>query len=312
MYHNIKSCVFLNGEITDYFVSSTGVRQGENLSPLLFSLFVNDLELFLKEKGCDHLKISNDIDSYVRLMILMYADDTVILANDEKSLQKALNELSEYCKIWKLQVNCNKTKILVFGRRISKANHRFTFEGEEVEIVNSYKYLGITFNYNGTFGLGIKTLCEQANRATFSLLSKSHCLDLPIDIQLDLYDKMIVPILTYGCEVWGHENTELIERMHLSYCKKLLQLKKTTGNMFLYGELGRYPISITIQSRMISYWARIVTGDQSKLCYLMYKVLLNLSKEKLFTCKWLKTITDILDKCGMNNVFDEQIDLNKR
>ena len=47
IYRNIKSCVLVNGNKTDFFISNVGVRQGENLSPLLFNLFLNDLEDFL-------------------------------------------------------------------------------------------------------------------------------------------------------------------------------------------------------------------------------------------------------------------------
>ena len=44
IYNNIKSCVQENGQKSDYFSCYTGVRQGENLSPLLFALYLNDLE----------------------------------------------------------------------------------------------------------------------------------------------------------------------------------------------------------------------------------------------------------------------------
>merc|ERR1712030_58757 len=47
MYKGIKSCISHDGNISDYFVSFNGVRQGENLSPFLFALFINDIELFL-------------------------------------------------------------------------------------------------------------------------------------------------------------------------------------------------------------------------------------------------------------------------
>ena len=44
MYDNIKSCINVNGSISEFFISNSGVRQGENLSPFLFALFINDIE----------------------------------------------------------------------------------------------------------------------------------------------------------------------------------------------------------------------------------------------------------------------------
>ena len=220
----------------------------------------------------------------------MYADDTVIFANSEAGLQKALDELSEYCKTWKLKVNSSKTKVTIFGKTKYRGQRVFHFEGEPLEIVHNFKYLGIWFNYNGRFNLGIKHLADQGKRAMFSVFSKSCKLDLPVDIQLDLFDKIIIPILTYGCEVWGFENTNILEKLHLSYCKQLLQLKKSTGNMFVYGELGRYPLSVIISTKMISYWHTMATGKETKLNTKLYNILHNLNERNLYTSKWLLSI----------------------
>ena len=99
MYNNIKSCVFLNGQKSDLFTSCQGVRQGENLSPLLFSLYLNDLETYLTENGCTHLQVKldneNDLTNYIQLLVLLYADDTILMADSKEKLQNGLN------------VNCN-------------------------------------------------------------------------------------------------------------------------------------------------------------------------------------------------------------
>ena len=59
---------------------------------------------------------------------------------------------------------------------------------------------------------------------------------------LDLFDKLILPILTYGGEVWGFSKPVQQERVHLQFFKKLLGVKKSTQNDFIYGELGRTAI----------------------------------------------------------------------
>ena len=113
MYQEIKSCVSFNSNQSDFFRSFRGVRQGKNLSPVLFVLFLNDLESFLVSKKClgtDVEFASDDVYFYLKLFVLLYADDTVIFATDEKSFQHCLNMFHEYSKLWKLDINYNKLR----------------------------------------------------------------------------------------------------------------------------------------------------------------------------------------------------------
>ena len=119
MYEHAKSCVRYGKTISDFFLCNIGVRQGENLSPLLFSIFLNDFTLHLSNKYsglssisklCSDLLSDDDIEVFIRLFALLYADDTIILAETEQDLQKGLNGLFEYCNQWQLKVNVEKTK----------------------------------------------------------------------------------------------------------------------------------------------------------------------------------------------------------
>ena len=147
LYAQVKSCVFLNGKKSDFFISARGVRQGENLSPLLFSLFVNDIEDEFLKQNCKYINLDDDrLDNFIKLLILMYADDTIILADTDKNLQLALKALQSYCDTWKLEINCSKTKITIFSRgKIDPSKYTFTYNNKNIEIVDNYKYLGITF-----------------------------------------------------------------------------------------------------------------------------------------------------------------------
>ncbi len=99
MYSNIKYCVSLNIEFSDYFVSYRGVRQGENLSPLLFSLYVNDIEEYLLENNCNYNKFDDKwMDNMLRVLVFLYADDAVILAQDETGIRNALTATELYCE----------------------------------------------------------------------------------------------------------------------------------------------------------------------------------------------------------------------
>ena len=117
-----------------------------------------------------------------------------------------------------------------------------------------------------------------------------------------MFDKTILPIhvLLYGSEIWGFENIDIIERVHLHFCKLILHLKQSTPNFMVYGELGRYPISVI----MIRFWCRILNGKYFKISFLLYKLmyinLINYGYEN----NWLSFIQKyILNNCGMSNIW---------
>ena len=103
MYSDAKSCIVHNNKKSDMFVCEIGVRQGENLPPLLFSIYLNDLQDFLEGlniKGIDLISrdIENELMVYFKILILLYADDTILLSESSDDLQIMLNEFSTYCK----------------------------------------------------------------------------------------------------------------------------------------------------------------------------------------------------------------------
>ena len=98
---------------------------------------------------------------------------------------------------------------------------------------------------------------------------------LPVDIQLLLFDSMIEPILIYGSEVCGYENLKFIEQIHLKYCKRVLQVRNTTPNFMVLGELGRFLVEVKVKLRMISFWSRFIQSE-SKLSSILYKLMLSL------------------------------------
>ena len=137
--------------MSEYFSCNIGVRQGENMSPFLFSLYLNDLQQFIEEKNvcglnCITDEIENEFDIYLKLFVLLYADDTVLFSDNASDLQLQLDIFFEYCSTWKLKVNTSKTKIIFFsGGRLPK-NINFIYDGNALEIVNELTYLGLNFS----------------------------------------------------------------------------------------------------------------------------------------------------------------------
>ena len=95
MYNDVKSCINYNNCKSDYFSCDMGVRQAE------------------------------------KLFVLLYASDTVIIAESRTDLQNQFNIFAEYCQKWKLEVNVEKTKNFTAF---------YTLNGSEIEIVSEFNY----------------------------------------------------------------------------------------------------------------------------------------------------------------------------
>ena len=119
------------------------MRQGENLSPILFSLFLNDLESFLLRGNNFGQHIFEDsLQCYLKLVVLLYADDRMLFAESIEELQDLLDKFLIYCSQWKLKVNHEKTKVVIFGDK-SKHPSLIKFNDQPLEVVDCFKYLGV-------------------------------------------------------------------------------------------------------------------------------------------------------------------------
>jgi hypothetical protein len=123
---------------------------------------------------------TDEISVYLRLYLLLYADDTVILAESKVELQTALNAIYLYCKTWNLEVNASKTKAVIFNKRKISDKPVFTLNGEILNVVDDFAYLGIILMSNGSFSKNRVSLLEQGRKAMFSMLRKCRSLGLPI------------------------------------------------------------------------------------------------------------------------------------
>ncbi len=137
MYNQATCQVKWKGSVGAKIDSRYGVLQGRMASPFLFSEFLYDLKDFLyKEYGA--------VLGEKLLTYLLFADDLVLCVESAADLQKTFNGLEQFYKTWHLIVSLTKTKIMVFNKKI--VTEIFIYNGNEVEIVNQYKYLGTIFS----------------------------------------------------------------------------------------------------------------------------------------------------------------------
>ena len=138
MYNKIHLSVRLPDGITQCFSSNIGLKQGCNLSPILFNIFINDLNEIFDKTFCQPAKIKN-----LTLNNLLYTDDLILVSETSSGLQNCLDRLQEYCDKWRLTVNIKKTKTMVAEKRQSSINQTsFTYKNNVLDICKSYPYLG--------------------------------------------------------------------------------------------------------------------------------------------------------------------------
>ena len=112
-----------------------------------------------------------------------------------------------------------------------------------------------------------KNASEQARKVMYLLFMKANNLDLPINLQLKLFDNTVLSILTYSSEMYGYRYIEIIERVQTEFPRKITRSRKGTPKYMLSAELGRHPIQIDVKVQMINYWSSILNGKQTKLAF---------------------------------------------
>lgn len=294
IYSNVKSCIKLNMQISDFFDVTEGLKQGEPLSPLLFLLFINDIT-----KTIDFNQLDENDLNFLSIYLILFADDIVLFTTNPLSLQHQLDNVQGYSIKWGLKINKAKTKICVFRKGHQPINEDIFIENEKIEIVNDFVYLGLRFNYNGNLNLAVKCLQDQALRAYHNLLGVFDRLKLDLKCKLSLFDAMVVPIILYGSEVWGVYNVKCIEKLHIRFCKYLLGVSQQTPNYAVYGELGRLPLYVLAKQRAIKYFLKIINSHGSLIKHSYLEQINTISG----VC-WSSKIKSIMDHLGYGYLTD--------
>ena len=191
----------IKGILSEPFLVNTGVPQGSHLGPLLFIIFINDVSHGLK---------------FVK--ILIFADDIKIfsLVNnsyDQMCLQKDLDRIYQWSLLNKLNLNCNKCKIMSFYRnQVREFSFDYSLNGEVLELVNPIKDLGIVYEYNFEFNMHFDSITSKA----FRLLGfvKRATKDFKnINSIVCLYKTLVRSNLLYNSQIWSSSYDIYIKKL---------------------------------------------------------------------------------------------------
>ncbi len=109
LYRDNKGKIKIDNIFTDWFPILSGIRQGDVIAPTMFTLYVNDRILEIKD-----LDLGIPLTNNEKSTLLIFADDIVLLANSPSELQTMINKVSDWCKCWRLFINTAQHHVIHF------------------------------------------------------------------------------------------------------------------------------------------------------------------------------------------------------
>ena len=189
------------------------------------------------------------------------------MSESASGLQKQLDALASFSEQRQLAVNLSKTKVVVFEKQRS-AICDFRLNGAVVERVDRYKYLGFVFHATKGLHFGTEALLAVARKALFAMRQRRVLLGIRDPaLQCKLFDTLVLPIVSYGCEVWGVDDDcgAAAETLHKGFMKSLLGVRKSVATHMVLAELGRFPLQIHFWLQILRYNHRTIALDNTRL-----------------------------------------------
>lgn len=313
--HGIKSLydvgvnfsIKLDAGLLDPIDVAVGVKQGCPLSPLLFGLYIEDLENYVKASW----PTAGPAIRGVYMSLLMYADDTAVLANSPAELQNLLDCIQHWCTDHGMTIHVDKTEIVVFNTTadmLTRLGTRWSIAGEHVKVSQSFKYLGIHFHFSSGAKYGLQKAAQRGRFAVACLHRKLHDLDVGanIDLTLHLYSATVEPAMLYGCEVWGQYCLQLadpagnnnleVEQVHRNFLRHVLTVQRNTPVWIVYREAGMYPVQHACLRNMLAFLRRVLQLDDREYVKLAMLDCIAAATTSTSTKNWFSALTDLLHK----------------
>ncbi|KAK6759315.1 hypothetical protein RB195_021109 [Necator americanus] len=220
---------------TTPFEVVTGVRQGALAGPFLFNFAIDDI----MRRTVDHCPADIVLaPSGCPLTDLEYADDVVIFAESSTKLQHVVNLVSKPAAAYGLRLRPDKCKQMWIS---SRPRTGIRVDGQPIELVDEFCYLGCTLKNNGSYERDVQQRCAKATSAFNSLTKCLWSTPITNEVKLRVYLSAIHPIMMYGSETWAAPST-VMERLDCTE-RKLLRRRfgyfwpKVCHNEDLYAEI---------------------------------------------------------------------------
>jgi hypothetical protein len=268
LYSNISGRVRAYGTLSAPFTISSGVRQGCGVSPLLFNFVIDDiLETAFGDSDISGIELFPGRN----LLDLEYADDIVLICDSAQACQNAVDRLASVIRQFGMCFSPSKCKVLLQDRHEPVPD--FTLNGDTLEVVERFVYLGGCFSTRGLQDEITNRIAKaRAAFANLRHLWRRH--DVSIRLKGRVYNAAVRSVLLYGCETWPLRSQD-IQRLSVFDHRCLRSIAHVWWDQRVSNDCVRYrvfgagnrsePLSAIISRIRLRWLGHVLCMDENRL-----------------------------------------------
>ena len=325
IYNKVESSVVVNGKRGEWFELHTGVRQGCILSPTLFAIFIDGLarEVKARNLGAEvgpqvgarkservaKRRNTQQQQQQVQVSLLLFADDIVLLASSEENLQEMLHTVDQYSRRYRFEFNAKKSNTMVFSQQQNKAATTVRLGDSVLEQKTSYKYLGLEAERGWKWKQSKTRMLEKARKRMAAVCALGiRRLGLSVKAAIRSWEALVLPILEYGCEIWGDGKWREADQLQHEMGKRILGVSKRTSNAVVRGELGWQRLEARRDLARLRFWGKIILMSEDRLVKKVYRIRKAAVEQGSDKKNWCWHTKALLEQLGLGQVWvSEQI-----
>lgn len=325
-YQRVVYIVKFHNGTSPPFAANVGLRQGCPLSPFLFSVIIQLMhDCIVSDRPHAGPTLQTSEEGALRVPCLFYADDSAQLEDSAVQTQMALHSTAVFCDREDFDLSMDKTKVVVYNAAFQSATDRsivFRFRDRTVQRATEYVFLGLLTKQRHTAAGMVHSAARKGQAAISVVYRKLHALGAQAnaEILLRLFDSVVMPNLTFGCEVWGpwilhcpggelshtawlvsfheHASQTLVDQVRLSFARTLLALPSRTPIWNILRELGWYPLQVYVARQLVRFMNRLWAMPRATLAR---QAMLEAWRCFFAGCRdgWCARVHDFLHKAGI-------------